>query len=167
VKIVILENMQFAMVSGQFPQIGMKYVLEEAESATGEQNRLFHALVSEYWSSGMSSHKATDFDAFRDEIKLKLGAGFEKIVYATVEDGKPVIVQVKRLDEVPPHVLKDPDLKKMVLAKLKSWSAYTKKERTQTIDRLIAEMHQAGVNTKHFQEIMSGIADNANQGAQR
>lgn len=155
---------RFRVLGSQIPTAGMKYAMEEAESATGEQNRLFHALISEYWSSGAGSHKATDFEAFRDEIKLKLGAGFEKIVYATIEDGKPVIVQVKRLDEVPPHVLKDPDLKKMVLAKLKSWSVYTKKERTQTIDRLIAEMNQAGVNSKRFQEIMQGIADNGSQG---
>lgn len=164
-KIMVLEDMKFAVVSGQPPKVGMKYVLEEAESATGEQNRAFHALLTEYWSSGMGSHKATDFDAFRDEIKLKLGAGFEKIVYATVEDGKPVIVQVKRLDEVPPHVLKDPDLKKMVLAKLRSWASYTKKERTQTIDRLIAEMNQAGVNSKKFGEIIEGMSENSNKGA--
>jgi len=164
-KILILEDMKFAMVSGQLPKAGMKYALEEAESATGEQNRLFHALLTEYWSSGMSSHEATDFDAFRDEIKLKLGAGFEKIVYATIEDGKPVIVQVKRLDEVPQHVLKDPDLKRMVLAKLKSWSLYSKKERTQTIDRLIAEMHQAGCNSKKFMEILEGLSENSNKGA--
>ncbi len=146
---------KFRVLGSQVPTIGMRYELEEAESATGNQNRAFHALLTEYWGSGMGSHKATDFDAFRDEIKLKLGAGFEKIVYATVEDGKPVIVQVKRLDEVPPHVLKDPDLKKMVLAKLRSWASYTKKERTQTIDRLIAEMHQAGVNSKKFGEIIA------------
>ncbi len=151
---------KFRVLGSQVPTIGMKYSMEEAESATGEQNRAFHALLTEYWGSGMGSHKATDFDAFRDEIKLKLGAGFEKIVYATVEDGKPVIVQVKRLDEVPPHVLKDPDLKKMVLAKLKSWSSYTKKERTQTIDRLIAEMHASGVNTSRFYDILSGMDGN-------
>lgn len=156
-KVMILENMTFAMVSGKPPVIGRKYVLEEAESATAEQSRLFHALVSEYWSSGMHSYQATDFDHFRDLIKQKLGAGFEKLVYADVEDGKPVIIQVKRLDEIPSRILKDPDLKKMVLAKLKSWADYTKKERSQTIDKLIAEMVQAGVNTKRFQEILEGI----------
>lgn len=162
-KIMITEEGRFVMISGKPPQVGSKYVLEEADSATGEQNRLFHALLSEYWSSGLGSYKATDFERFRDEVKMKLGAGFEKIVYATIEDGKAVISQVKRLDEVPAHVLKDPDLKRMVLAKLKSWADYTKKERTQTIDRLIAEMNQAGVNSKHFQEIMEGISDNQPQ----
>lgn len=158
-KIMVVEEGKFVMVSGKPPVVGTKYALEEAESATAEQNRLFHALVSEYWSSGAHSYDAKDFDHFRDLIKQKLGAGFEKLVYADVEDGKPVIVQVKRLDEIPPRILKDPDLKRMVLAKLKSWADYSKKERSQTIDKLIAEMVQAGVNTKHFQEIMEGIAN--------
>ena len=157
-KILITSDSTFTMVSGQPPEVGSKYALEEAESATGEQNRLFHALVTEYWSSGLSSSQATSYEAFRDDIKLKLGAGFEKLVYADLEDGKAVIVTVTRLDEVPQRILKDSDLKRMVLAKLKSWSAYTKKERTQTIDRLIVEMHQSGVNSKKFEEILSGVS---------
>lgn len=163
-KIIISEDGRFTVLSGKPPTVGSKYVLEEADSATGEQNRLFHALLNEYWSSGMHSYPANDFERFRDEVKMKLGAGFEKVVYADIEDGKAVIHQVKRRDEVPDHIMADPDLKKMVLAKLKSWADYTKKERTQAIDRLISEMNQAGVNSRHFQEIMQGISDNMNQG---
>jgi len=40
---------------------------------------------------------------------------------------------------------------------VKSWADYTKKERTETINALISEMHQAGVQTKKFYEILEGM----------
>jgi hypothetical protein len=45
--------------------------------------------------------------------------------------------------------------------RLKSWADYTKKERQMTIDRLISEMHQAGVNSRHFYYILPGLEENA------
>jgi phytoene/squalene synthetase len=40
---------------------------------------------------------------------------------------------------------------------LKSWAKYTKKERRETIDRLINTMIQCGVNSKKFDEILEGM----------
>lgn len=160
-KILITEEDRFVVVQGKPPKVGSRYHLDEADTATDAQNRAFHALLTEYWTSGCHSYKADNFDRFRDEIKVKLGAGFEKIVYADIDPdtGKAVIITVKRKDEVPARILSDPDLRRMVLAKPKSWAEYTKRERIDTIDRLIAEMHAAGVNTKHFHEILEGLAN--------
>ena len=72
------------------------------------------------------------------------------LVYAD-ESG---IHKVKTLDEIPEGV---PLSHK--LGKLKSWAAYTKNERKKTLDRLISEMIQAGVQTKHFSEILEGMND--------
>jgi hypothetical protein len=50
------------------------------------------------------------------------------------------------------------DGKKMIAGKLKSWADYTKKERRETIDRLVSAMIQSGVNSKRFDEIVAGMA---------
>ena len=163
-KILITEEGRFVMVSGKPPTVGSKYNLDEADTATDAQNRAFHALLSEYWTSGAHSYRAKTFERFREEVKVKLGVGFEKIVYADIENGKAVIFEVKRRDEIPAHILADPDLRRMVLAKPRSWGDYSKKDRTETIDRLITEMQASGVNTKHFQEILAGMAGDSQGG---
>ena len=138
----------FIALSGA-PEIGHKYQLEDMAEGTGEQNRAFHALVGEYWKSGAHSYQAKTYEQFRDFIKRDLGAGFESYVYASPEG----IKKAKTLEEIPDEYRRAP----YCLGKLKSWSKYTKKQRTETIDRLIAEMLQAGVNTRKFQEILQGM----------
>ena len=112
----------------------------------GSKNRAFHALVQEYWRSGAHSYNARNFKHFRELIKLYLGAGPEKY-YSLVDDcGKPT-----------------PEPR--ISWRVKSWADYTKKERTETIDRLISEMIQAGVNTKKFREIIDGMEQNSMRAA--
>lgn len=150
---------KFVVESADAPIPGARYELEDYDNPTARQNRAFHALVSEYWVSGHHSSTAKHFGRFRDEIKMRLGAGFEKIVYADIVDGKAVIVECHRRDEIPARILADPDLAQIVKGKPLSWAEYSKKQRTQTIDRLIAEMHQAGVNSRKFQEILKGMSE--------
>jgi len=137
-------------LSGDAPEVGRKYLLEDATEGTQAQNRAFHALVQEYFTSGCHSYNAKTWLELREYIKRDLGAGFESYVYAD-ESG---IHKVKTLDEIPEGV---PISHK--LGKLKSWASYTKTERKKTLDRLISEMIQAGVQTKHFYEILEGIND--------
>jgi len=123
-------------------KVGHYYNAEPSETGTNEQNRAFHALIQEYWRSGAHSYNARNFGHFRELIKLYLGAGTERY-YSLVDDyGKP---------------LTEPKLSWRV----KSWSDYSKKERTETIDRLISEMIQAGVNSKKFSEILQGMEQNS------
>lgn len=155
---------RFILDDDEVPSVGGRYELEDYDNPTNRQNRAFHALLTCYWTSGCHSSNATDFHRFRDEVKVRLGAGFEKIVYADWIDGKAQIVECKRRDEIPRRILEDPDLAKIVKAKPLSWADYSKRQRTETIDRLIAEMHAAGVNSKKFHEILEGLADNAKKG---
>lgn len=148
---------KFVLDDSTPPHVGSRYELEDFDNPTARQNRAFHALVTEYWVSGHHSSSASNFRRFRDEIKMRLGAGFEKIVYADVVDGKAVIIEVHRRDEIPARILADPDLAQIVKGKPLSWADYSKKQRTDTIDRLIAEMHQAGCNSRKFQEILDGM----------
>lgn len=157
--ITVLPGNEFVTASPEAPKPGRTYLLEDAATGTGAQNRAFHALVGEYWKSGMHSYPAKNYKDFRDMIKRDLGAGFEKFVYADIVDGKPVINEVATIDDIPSRIMNDPDMKKMVKGRLKSWGDYTSKERRESLDRLIAEMIQVGVNSTHFQEILAGMQE--------
>lgn len=140
--------------SGKAPEVGKRYLLEDAISGSLAQGRAWHALAQEYWRSGLSSYSAKSFMEFRDLLKRDLGAGFEAYIYAD-ETG---IHKVKHLEEVPEGVPAS-----HIMGKLKSWADYTKKERMLAIDTLIAEMLQAGVTSKKFDEIITGLEGGNNE----
>jgi hypothetical protein len=137
------------------PQVGHKYQLEDLTEGTGEQNRAFHALCQEYWASGLHSYPAKTFAQFRDYIKRDLGAGFESFVVATPDGIKKAADRTEVSEILTRYGITDTNT--YALGKLKSWADYTKKERIATIDHLIAEMIQAGVNSAKFQEILRGM----------
>jgi hypothetical protein len=134
-KILITSPGEF---SGDGLIVGKEYEAIPAEDATERQNRAFHALLMEYWKSGAHSYRAKNYAHFREIIKLNLGARVEQF-YSLIDDTG--------------HVLEIPRLQ----WRIKSLSDYTKKELKETIDNLIAEMHQAGVQTKKFYEILEGM----------
>lgn len=156
-KIRIVADGRYTTDSADLPQVGRVYVLEDAENGTNAQNKAFHAILGEYWKSGQHSYQVKDFDSFRDVIKRNLGAGFESFVYADIVDGAPKLVACKTKAEIPVHVMQSPHRDSLVRGRLKSWSDYTKKERRETMDKLISEMHQAGVQSKKFHEILEGM----------
>jgi hypothetical protein len=117
---------------------GEEYEVKPCEDGTNKQNSAFHALVQEYWVSGCHSYNAYSFEHFRELIKLYLGAGAESY-YSLVDDTG------KKLE------------KPIVRHRVKSWARYSKKERKESIDRLIAEMQQTGVNSYKFEEILKGM----------
>lgn len=162
---------RFLVDSKDAPEIGRSYYMEDATSGTGAQNRAFHALVQEYWKSGLHPKYGGDpFDQFRDSLKRDLGEGFEKYVYADIEQVevdtfqpsheeryKPVIKEVKTYEEIPEEIRNDPTGR--IMGRLKSWTAYTLKQRRRLIDNLIDDMVAAGVDSKKFQEILEGMND--------
>ena len=141
-KILITAPCQFTCNAFDEPKVGCYYNIEPASEGTDAQNKCFHALCQEYWRSGCHSYNARSFEHFRALIKLYLGAGREKFYNIVNADGTPC-----------PEGRED--------WRLKSWADYTKKERQESIDRLIAEMTQAGVNTKKFYEILDQLETNS------
>lgn len=139
------------------PEPGRRYELVDASDGTARQGRAFHALVAEYFVSGCYSYPAKSLDELRNYVKLRLGAGVDAYVYADMENGKAIVKKVKEFSEIPEHVRKDPDASKLIIRRLKSWTEYSKRERRETLDRLIAQMHSEGVQTKHFFEILEGM----------
>jgi hypothetical protein len=126
--------------SGDKLKVGCYYNVEPAAEGTDAQNKTFHALLQCYWTSGCHSYEARSFEHFKALIKLYLGAGMEKFYNLVNLDGTPC-----------PKGRSD--------CRLKSWADYSKKERQMTIDNLISEMMQVGVNDKHFEEILQGMED--------
>lgn len=124
--------------TGDDLKVGCYYNVELANEGTEAQNKTFHALIQCYWASGCHSYNARSFEHFRALIKLYLGAGTEKFYNLVNADGTPC-----------PKGRPD--------YRLKSWADYTKKERQLTIDNLICEMMQVGVDKPHFWEILNGM----------
>jgi len=158
-KVCITAPGAYLAIGSDIPVVGQVYTLEDAAAGTEAQNKAFHSLVQEYWKSGSHSYGAENFDDFRNQIKRKIGAGFEAYVYAVIENGKPMIKDAKKYNEIPEQVREDPEWKLLIRGRLKSWSDYGKKERRETLDNLISEMHQAGINSKKFNEILDGMGD--------
>jgi len=126
--------------SGDQLKVGKYYNAELADEGTERQNKTFHALILCYWVSGCHSYNARSYEHFRELMKLYLGAGTEKCWSLVNEDGT-----------------KCPGGR--ITYRLKSWSDYTKKERQLTIDNIINEMFQVGVNTPRFNEILDGMQE--------
>ena len=136
-RILALENNTF---TGDDLIPGEQYDCVPAEDGTDRQNKAFHALLQCYWASGCHSYNAGNFLHFRELIKTCLGAGKEKYYSLFDDDG----------------TLLD---KPVIRWRVKSWSRYTKKERKESIDRLIAEMMEVQVRTKKFYEILEGMEE--------
>jgi hypothetical protein len=156
-RILITGRGEYTADSTDLPVVGRYYTLEDATTGTGAQNRAFHALLGVYFKSGLWSYDCKSFDDFRNHIKRLHGAGFESYAYADIVGGLPVLKVVDTWQEVPEFMRKDQRMKEYIRGRLKSWSDYTKKERRDTMDKLIAEMKMVGVNSKKFDEIMEGM----------
>jgi hypothetical protein len=147
--ILITGDDTFCVQSTDTPVVGQRYNLEPADEGTNKQNRLFHPLIMEWYKSGAHSYGKVDYEKFRELIKRDYGAGFESFVYATPEGLK----RATYIEEIPEQYRNST----YTAGRLKSWAKYTKKERKETIDRVISAMEQCGVNTKKFYEILEGI----------
>jgi len=153
VRVRIEANWKVTVLEGDV-EIGKVYYLEDASCGTTAQNKAFHALVAEYYKSGCGSYEAKSYDYFRDSIKRSLGEGFECILWS-----KTPIYRANSFKDVPEHIRKRKNFVDYMIGKLKSWTDYSKKQRRETMDKLISEMHQTGVQTKKFHEILDGMGD--------
>ena len=169
-KIQILPKDEYIVESKDCPVVGRSYFLEDEAEGTQRQNKAFHALVQEYWKTGQHSYNVDNFDDFRNQIKRSLGEGFQSFIYVEMIHPvmgldsliKPKIMDAKKYEDIPEAIRKDPDMKNLIRGKLKSWADYTKKQRINCVDNLIAEMHEAGVNSKKFNEILEGMEEEKN-----
>ena len=109
---------------------------------TDQQNRAFHALLGEYWKSGLSSYES--YDDMKDTIKLRIAGADE---YIFIDNGK--VRHAKSLEEVKGRYAEVP----------KSWADFTLEQRRDAIDEVIREATVAGINSKKWGEILQGMED--------
>ena len=109
---------------------------------TDSQNRAFHALLGEFWSSGLSSYES--YEDLKDSIKLKV-AGPDEFIF--IKDGK--VRRSKTLEGVEGRYAEVP----------KSWADFTRDERKEAIDWVIKEANLAGINSKKWDEIIKGMME--------
>ena len=138
-------------------ETGRYYNAEIADTPTEKQNRAFHALLQEFWASGCHSYNVKNFDEFRDIIKRDLGAGFERYKYVEETERGLKWGSCSAKDGMPVNIARDVNGKLLTAGILKSWSDYTKKERKETIDKLIQTMLYCQVESKKFDEILEGM----------
>jgi len=143
--------------TGDDLQEGRYYEAVEFDTPTEQQNRAFHALLQEFWSSNCHSYNAKNFEQFRDFIKRDIGAGFERYRYVIETPEGLKWGQAKAAQDIPENVAYDANGKPLAAGVLKSWAKYSKKERKETIDRLINTMIECGINSKKFDEILAGM----------
>lgn len=109
---------------------------------TDQQNRAFHSLLGEYWRSGLSSYES--YDDMRDSFKLRVAGADE---YIFIEDGK--VRHVPNLEQVRGRYAEVP----------KSWADFTLEQRRDAIDEVIREATMAGVNSRKWDEIITGMQE--------
>ena len=118
------------------------------KNGTDAQNRTFHALLNEFYISGLHSYKS--YEDMRDNFKLR-GGGAKEYLYILLENGFYRQHTCKLLDDIPNGC---------VWCKIpKSWTEFTREERTITIQLLITEGNEAGMNSNHWDEIIEGMND--------
>ena len=109
---------------------------------TDQQNRAFHALLGEYWKSGLSSYES--YDDMKDTIKLRIAGADE---YIFIQDGK--VRRSKTLEGIEGRYAEVP----------KSWADFTLEQRRDAIDEVIREATMAGVNSRKWDEIITGMQE--------
>jgi hypothetical protein len=151
------------------PIVGRHYSLEDAESGSSAQNKAFHALIQELYKWMLSqdnfvhqngdvvyNFSCPDWLTLKDIFKARYGAGADHYRYA---DQNFQMVKVNSMNKIPGYVMKDfKDGNHLRIAQvLKSWSKYTKKERTNLLDTTINIMDHIGVDSKKYFEILEGM----------
>ena len=145
------------------PIEGRKYILEDAEHHSGQQRKAAHALINEWYKSGLWDFIDTmDYNRFRDAVKYRYGAGMSHLEYV---ENDYTMHRVVSMDEVPEHVVTDfnDGNHGRIKGVLKSFADYKKSEVKDLIDKLLIAMDDAGVCSPKYEDIKRGMSDEGNQ----
>jgi len=132
------------------------------DEGTLAQNAAFHALLQEFYSTGLYSYAGVkSYPELKKAVKRYLGKGFKSFVWVVEEGGIYKTLELSAKEKALANVVRQ-NGRPLVQGILWSWSDYTKVERKSLIDRLIIDMDTAGVHTPKYQEILAGMQGNTN-----
>lgn len=170
-KILVNPGLTYQCVSTDKPVEGRYYSLTEYEPGTDEQNRAFHALLNAFFDWMFKTNtfvfedygitydlRAPDAEMFKMQFKYKYGAGAK--YHAYFDEGR--WQYVKKLDDIPLPIVKrynEGERWLITWKNLKTWSEYTKRQRTDTIDKLLTIIAISGCDDKKVHEIIDGMAE--------
>ena len=133
-------------------------VLTETQYKSKKQNDLFHSLLKCFWDSGCSS-----FESYKSmRFHYKDIAHLIEYVFTNdlKEETKQMLWRAVKLLPI------DETERKKVIELLRgktliehSWAESTKGMAKIAIDQLLNDMHDAGVNSKKFEEILKGLGE--------
>jgi len=132
---LFITNKELTKLLDKHKQVLLK-ITKPKTYGTDSQNKAMHALLMEYYSTGMHSVPEGTFNDFKDYMKAQYG------------------------------VFKEINIKGERYKLLKSWSDYNRDERRAFIDKLISEIHQSGAYNESvkIQEIINGMKNNGGKG---
>ena len=154
--IILITETGYLPETNEMPIPGHKYYLEDASEYTPPMRRLWESLVDIAFKSGLFSYDTMDISEFREHFKLDYGEGFSRLKYV---NDKNQMVEVKHRDDIPDYVALDfaNGNRERIQGIIKSSTAYTKKQFTRMIDNTIDAMHNVGVDSKKFADIIDEI----------
>ena len=133
-------------------------ILTKKQYKSRQQNSLFHSLLDCFWDSGCSSFESPKSMRFHyKDVAHLIEYVFESDLQ---ENTKQMLWRAIKLLPI------EESEKKKIVELLKgrvlvehSWAESTKEMAKLAIDTLLNDMHQAGVNSKKFEEILKGIGE--------
>lgn len=154
--IILITEAGYLPETNETPIPGHRYYLEDADEYTPPMRRLWESLVDIAFKSGLFSIDTMDIYEFRENIKLRYGEGFARLKYV---NDKNQMVEVKHRDDIPDYAALDfaNGNRERIQGIIKSSTAYSKKQFTRMIDCTIEAMHDVGVDSKKFADIIDEI----------
>lgn len=128
-------------------------VLDEKQYKTKKQNNLFHSLLMCFWESRLSSFES--YEDLRNHYKRIAHLCDVKFENRLKDTTKNILWRAIKLLPLPKSELDEiVELIKGRTITWRSWADCSKEMAKITLDQLINDMINAGVNSKKFNEIM-------------
>jgi hypothetical protein len=132
---------------------GYLEVLEEKQYKSRQQNALFHSLLMCFWESKLSSFES--YEDLRNHYKRVAHLCDVKWDNRLKDTTKTILWKAIKMLPLPQSELAEIiELIKGRVITWRSWGDCSKEMARLTLDQLIGDMVNAGVNSKKFQEIM-------------
>ena len=139
-------------------EYGYLEVLEEKQYKSRQQNSLFHSLLMCFWESKLSIFYS--YEELRNHYKRIAHLCDVKWENTLPDQIKQMLWRAIKLLPIPKRYLDEIcELLRGRVITWHSWADCSKEMARLTLDQLLNDMHEAGVNSKKFEEILKGLGE--------